>query len=238
MWICHDRALSYYGCEEVPNEIIKTKSNPNPVKQNFKNPNPIQIHQSAENPQDFNRNSNPRSSLQCSAQSMDPAYPITHWARPIYREPLLQSGFADEKSCVCGDIQTTSTNHILKHCTVLTPPCSGTNTTFDEDLMEYLILLFRSNRILLLALRLRKRRCIAYARSGTCFIFTRTFIGLLATYSSWNWMFDCRYSVTYIMVSIVRLRVVEGESVLAKNKLENYNVSKNHRVQMWSHERS
>jgi len=40
------------------------------------------------------------------------------------------------------------------------------------------------------------------------------------------------------MVSIVRLRVVEGESVLAKNKLENYNVSKNHRVQMWSHERS
>ena len=90
----------------------------------------------------------------------------------------------------------------------------------------------------LLALRLRKRRCIAYVRSGTWFIFTRTFIGLLATYSSWNWMFDCRYSVTYFVVSIVRLLVVEGESVFAKNKLENYNVSKNYSVQMWSHERS
>jgi len=82
---------------------------------------------------------------------MDPTYPITHWTRPIYRELLLQNGFADDKNCVCGDIQTTSTNHILKHCTVLTPPCSGTNTTSDEDLMEYLILLFRSNRILLVS---------------------------------------------------------------------------------------
>jgi len=48
---------------------------------------------------------------------------------------LYRMGLADNKNCVCGDIQSAS--HILYHCTVMAPPCSTTNTT-NEDLIEYL----------------------------------------------------------------------------------------------------
>jgi len=49
---------------------------------------------------------------------------------------LYRMGLADNKNCVCGDIQSAS--HILYHCTVMAPTCSITNTT-NEDLIEYLL---------------------------------------------------------------------------------------------------
>ena len=42
---------------------------------------------------------------------------------------------AEDKNCLCGDIQSAS--HILYHCTVLALPCSMINTT-NEDLIEYI----------------------------------------------------------------------------------------------------
>ena len=51
-----------------------------------------------------------------------------------------RTGLADNKNCVCSDIQFAS--HILYHCTVMAPPCSITNTT-NEDLP------FTLNRIVL-----------------------------------------------------------------------------------------
>jgi len=48
---------------------------------------------------------------------------------------LYRMGLADNKNCVCGDIQSAS--HILYHCTLVAPPCSITNTT-NEGLIEYL----------------------------------------------------------------------------------------------------
>jgi len=59
---------------------------------------------------------------------------------------LHRMGLADNKNCVCGDIQSAS--HILYHCTVMAPPCSITNTT-SEYLIIFTILPFRLNRIVL-----------------------------------------------------------------------------------------
>jgi len=50
-----------------------------------------------------------------------------------FNDNLYKMGLADNKNCVCGDIQSAS----LYHCTVVAPPCSITNTT-NEDLIEYL----------------------------------------------------------------------------------------------------
>jgi len=44
-------------------------------------------------------------------------------------------GLTDDKSCVCGGIQSHS--HILDHCTMLAPPRVITNTT-NENLIEHL----------------------------------------------------------------------------------------------------
>jgi len=52
-----------------------------------------------------------------------------------FKANLHRMGLADNKNCVCGDIQSAS--HILYHCTVMAPPRSITNTT-KEDLIEYL----------------------------------------------------------------------------------------------------
>ena len=43
---------------------------------------------------------------------------------------LHRIGLADNKNCVCGDIQSAS--HILYHCTVMAPPCSITRDGFRE----------------------------------------------------------------------------------------------------------
>ena len=52
-----------------------------------------------------------------------------------FKANLYKMGLAEDKYCDCGGIQSAS--HILNPYTVLSPPCSITNTT-NQDLLDYL----------------------------------------------------------------------------------------------------